>query len=105
MNLRVLTAIALFALPLAAIGQSSSTYDWRTGNRYHIDKNYDGSTNVRGSNVYNGSQWRTRIEPDGSMRGTDKDGNQWRYDSRSKVYQNYGTGTICRGEGALRTCF
>lgn len=93
------------SVPTYSTPSSSTTYDWRSGNRYTTQRNYDGSTNVRGSNLYTGSQWRTTVQPNGDMRGVDKDGNYWRYSNSTKIYTNLGTGTTCMGQGALRTCF
>lgn len=83
---------------------SGSSYDWRSGNRYTWRRDWDGSTSVRGSNWRTGAIWRTTIEQDGSMRGTDSDFNTWRYNARTKTYMNFGTGQYCFGEGAFRTC-
>jgi hypothetical protein len=90
-------------VPLPA-PSTGSTSDLRSGNRYSWTNNSDGSTDVRGSNVYTGSLWRTHIEPNGSMRGTDSDFNPWRYNSSTGTYINYGTGTICIGSGVTRVC-
>lgn len=82
---------------------SGSTYDWRSGNRYSWDRDTSGTTTVRGSNLNTGSLWRTTIQPDGSQRGTDSQGNLWTVSS-SGTYMNYGTGVICIGTGAARVC-
>lgn len=83
---------------------TTSAYDWRSGNSYTTTTSPDGSATVRGNNYQNGAQWRTTIQPDGQQRGTDADGNMWRYDPRSKTYQNFGTGQICTGTGYGRVC-
>ena len=87
-----------------SVPSTGTSYDWRSGNSYRWRKNYDGSTNVNGSNPATGSTWRTQIKPDGSMRGTDSDFNPWTYNPRTKTYMNYGTGQICTGEGYARVC-
>lgn len=86
-------------------GETRSTYDWRSGSRYTTERNYDGTYTVRGSNLREGSRWRTEIQQDGTMRGTDADGNRWRYDATTGVYRNLGTGVTCRGEGRRRRCY
>ena len=91
-------------VPVPARPTSGSTYDWRSGNRYSWDRDSSGETTVRGSNSTTGSLWRTTIQPDGSMRGTDSQGNMWRYSAGSNVYMNLGTGVICVGTGASRVC-
>jgi hypothetical protein len=84
---------------------SGTTYDWQSGNAYFWNKAPNGDTNVNGLNANTGSMWNTTIKPDGSMSGYDKDFNSWDYNAGTKTYFNYGTGTMCVGEGALRTCF
>lgn len=88
-----------------APGQTVYSYDRQSGNRYSTTPNYDGSTSVRGSNLQNGTRWRTEIQPDGAMRGTDADGNRWTYNPDTKTYRNSGTGVTCRGEGSRRYCY
>jgi hypothetical protein len=83
----------------------TSTSDWRSGNRYRTERRLNGDTVVSGSNLRTGSRWRTTIKPDGSMRGTDSNRNLWRYNARTGVYQNFGTGTTCIGRGYAQTCF
>ena len=85
--------------------RSGSTYDWRSGNSYRWREDSSGNTRVDGMNLNTGSMWQTTIKPNGSMRGTDSNLNPWTYDSNSKTYFNYGTGKMCVGEGAARTCF
>lgn len=92
------------AYPSIEFPQSGSTYDWRSGNWYHWTREPGGDTNVRGLNVNTGSIWHTTINPDGSMRGTDKNFNLWRYDANTEVYINFGTGEMCTGEGLSRVC-
>lgn len=95
-------ALSLFAMPSWA--QSSYTYDWRTNSGYNTYQQPNGTTQVYGNNYNTGSQWQTTIQPNGNMRGMDSNMNQWNYDAGSKVYQNYGTGTVCVGEGYARVC-
>src|SRR5262249_33703509 len=83
---------------------SGSTFDWRSGNMYNWNRESDGTTQVHGHNINTGSMWRTTIEPDGSQHGFDADFNYWRYNAGSKMYINFGTGKMCFGEGAARTC-
>lgn len=100
--------IASFALLLPISSQaddSGSSYDWRSGNRYSWDTDSSGETRVRGSNSRTGSRWNTTIDPDGDMKGSDSDGNRWRYNSNTGSYYNYGTGQSCRGSGRARTCW
>lgn len=84
--------------------QTSTTYDWKSGNRYTTTINPDGSAQVRGSNLQNGTSWRSTIQPDGQQRGTDADGNQWRYNPRTKTYTNFGTGKTCTDTAYGRVC-
>ena len=83
---------------------SGSTYDWRSGNRYSWYQDSLGTTHVRGSNGITGSMWRSTIDKDGQQRGTDSNGNMWRYNPDTGSYINYGTGEMCFGRGAIRTC-
>jgi len=85
--------------------RTSSSYDWKSGNSYTITRNYDGTVTVNGLNVRTGSTWRTTIDSSGNMRGTDKNFNPWSYSSSTGTYINYGTGKVCVGQGAARTCF
>lgn len=84
---------------------SGSTYDWRSGNSYRWQRDFNGDTRVSGMNLYTGSMWRQTIKPDGSMTGTDSKMNPWRYDSKTKTYMNFGTGEMCVGSGASRYRF
>jgi hypothetical protein len=83
---------------------SGSTYDAKSGNRYSWYQDSLGTTHVRGSNLNTGSMWRSTIEKDGDQRGTDSNGNMWRYNPDTGRYINYGTGEMCFGRGTLRTC-
>jgi len=83
---------------------SGTTYDWKSGNVYRWNRQSDGTMRVDGMNPRTGSMWNQTIKPDGSMRGTDSNFNQWSYDPRSKLYMNYGTGKICTGQGYARVC-
>lgn len=103
--MKKLLLIAAFALALPTAAGAQSTYDWQSGNQYHSNQNFDGSTTIRGFNYNTGSSWNTTVEPDGDMRGTDSQGNMWQYDDSTGFYQNYGTGTTCTGKGAFRTCY
>lgn len=89
----------------ASFAQSSSTYDWQTGNMYQTYTNpYSGQTQVHGSNTNTGSQWNTTIEPNGNQHGMDSHNNAWNYDANTGNYINYGTGKMCFGQGANRIC-
>ncbi len=77
----------------------SSTYDNRSGNSYNT---WGGTT--RGYNQGTGSAWSSQGYS-GGQRGTDSQGNPWSYNSRTGVYQNYGTGRTCVGSGAGRVCY
>lgn len=85
--------------------QSSYTYDRQSGNRYTTTTNPDGSAEVRGNNYQTGARWRTTIDADGQQRGTDADGNRWKYNPTTGRYYNYGTGQTCTGTGNRRTCY
>jgi hypothetical protein len=97
------------ALVLAATVANAGTYNWRTGkdtevtydgatnSRYQTTKDYDGGATVTGTNFETGSTWKTKIEKDGDMNGTDADGNRWRYNSGTDSYMNYGTGEMRHG--------
>lgn len=97
----------LFLLPLTSFAQynGGSSYDWRTNSHYSWDTDGTGNTTVRGYNYNSGGMWRTNIDPNGSMRGTDSQGNYWKYNSNTNTYYNYGTGKMCTGSGYSRTCF
>ena len=84
--------------------RSGSSYDWQSGNTYFWRRDSSGNTDVNGMNFNTGSMWNTKIKPNGSMTGFDSDMNMWNYDARSKTYMNFGTGTICIGEGFARVC-
>lgn len=71
-----------------------STYDWKTGNTYNWSTSMSGDTQVNGYNFTNGTSWRTTVEKDGDMRGTDSNGNYWNYNEGSGTYMNLGTGEI-----------
>lgn len=71
---------------------TGSKYDYKSGNHYRWNIDSDGDTEVRGRNFYTGSNWKTTIESNGDMRGTDSNGNRWKYNADTDVYYNYGTG-------------
>jgi hypothetical protein len=76
--------------------KSGSKYDWEAGSSYRWQTDPAGNTRVDGFNAETGSMWRATIKPDGSMRGTDSNGQPWTYDSRTGTYMNYGTGEVRR---------
>jgi len=82
-----------------------STHDSKSGNRYNVTPNYDGSVTVRGSNPRTGTMWRQQQYPDGSYRGTDSNGNMYRGNNVTGSYYNYGTGKSCLGKGYARRCY
>lgn len=106
-----LFAVALCLIPALAQAQSTyrhdrsgSVYNWNNGNSYSTQRNPHGGATVNGFNSNTGSSWRTQIQPNGSMSGTDSQGNYWTYDRNSGLYMNYGTGRMCTGKGAARFC-
>lgn len=97
--------VSLFLLIcLFSVVGAEYKYDYKTGNSYNTTKNYDGSTTVRGRNLQTGSTWKTTIESDGDMKGTDSDGNRWKYNSSNKTYLNYGTGEMRRSGKCYINC-
>ena len=90
--MRFILSIVCVVLCTSLLFADGSKTDLRTGNHYSWTTDADGTTRVRGTNFQTGSTWTTTIEPDGDQRGTDKNGNQWRYNRSSKTYDNYGTG-------------
>jgi hypothetical protein len=104
---RLISVTLALVMALIAVApefaQAGSTYDWRSGNSYHWNRNGDGSTHVRGFNPHTGSQWTTTIQQNGDMRGTDSRGNLWHYNSRSGNYWNT-NGRFCTGHGYARVC-
>lgn len=82
-----------------------SVYDWQSGNQYFVTPKPGGGAHVQGFNFQNGTTWNTDIDRRGNMQGFDGNYNYWQYDNNTKTYQNFGTGTMCIGEGYARTCF
>lgn len=89
--------------PYSSTPQTRSTYDWQTNSRYTTTRQPDGSTTVRGQNYNTGSTWRSTIQPNGDQRGTDSNGNTWRYNNSTGSYSNT-DGTFCTGKGYARVC-
>lgn len=85
--------------------KSGHNYDYKTGNSYNYNQTYNGATQVNGYNTKTGSNWNTTIQQNGNMNGYDSKGNNWNYNSGTKVYQNFGTGKTCVGSGNSRTCY
>jgi hypothetical protein len=73
---------------------SGSKYDWKTGSSYRWQTDPAGNTRVHGFNAEKGSSWHATIKPDGSMRGTNSNGQPWSYDSSTGTYMNYDSGKI-----------
>ncbi|WP_018234421.1 hypothetical protein [Thioalkalivibrio thiocyanodenitrificans] len=99
-----LLAFLLLAGPAAAQNYGSN-YDWRSGNSYSWQRDSTGTTRIQGHNINNGSMWSQSIDRRGNQQGWDSQGNAWSYDNNTGTYINYGTGRICSGSGALRTCY
>ncbi len=99
----VIASLVTLLLAAPAFAQSGSSYDWRTGNQYYWNRNFDGSTSVRGSNFGTGSMWNQTIMPNGDQRGTDSRGNYWQYNNSTGNYWN-SDGTMCWGKGQFRQC-
>ena len=99
-----------FVLILAFIGisssfvdaQTSSNYDWKTGNQYSTNK-IGKTTHQRGYNTRTGSTWNSTTRGSKTT-GNDSKGNYYNYDAKSGNYYNYGTGKSCYGKGTYRTC-
>ena len=103
-----LAGILLFASLSFAFewgNSSGSIYDWRNGNNYITSKSPSGYTEINGFNSRTGKTWSTTIAPNGNMRGRNKNGNYWIYDSGTGYYINPGTGTTCIGKGYARRCW
>ena len=91
-------------LNAAAAQSSGSSYDWRSGNSYNWNRNYDGSTTVRGFNSQTGSMWNNTIQRNGDQRGMDSHGNLWNYNAATGSYMN-SNGHGCIGQGYARSCW
>ena len=96
--------VTLSVLFMLICGSVFAGYDWQSGNSYNTYQSGD-STYLNGFNTNTGTSWNTKYESDGDSSGTDSDGNMWNYNLAAHTYQNYGTGQICVGDGAARTCF
>lgn len=96
----VLSLFIGFSLPTFA----NSAYDWQSGNQYYWYKDSNGTTNLRGYNFNTGSNWSTKIEPNGDMSGFDSNTNYWRYYNNTGSYWN-SNGHGCIGKGLTRTCW
>lgn len=79
------------------------TYDWKSGNLYN-GYTLGNNSYLYGTNPRTGSHWSTYSTPN-YMNGLDKNNNYWTYDRNTGFYNNYGTGTMCFGKGALRQCY
>jgi uncharacterized protein YxeA len=102
-EMKVLLAVMVFLISAVSFADGYK-YDPNSGNSYYVHTDNSGNTQVRGNNIYTGSTWNTTVDSNGNERGTDSRGNMWNYNRGSGVYQNYGTGKICTGSGAFRTC-
>ena len=89
--LSILVAVVMFPL----IAMAGSNYD-----RPGVDRN---QYNVHGGN--GNINERVTVDRRGNMSGYDKNGNYWRYDRKTNVYHNYGTGQTCVRQGAGRRCY
>lgn len=86
------TLLIVAALMAAATLRAEYSYDPKTGNTYNTYKNAMGGTTTQGFNSQTGKSWSTDSTSNGSMIGTDGNGNRWQYDKGSGNYYNYGTG-------------
>lgn len=96
---------AILTILLATNVMAYSSYDHRTGNRYYVTENFDGSTTVRGYNYRTGASWRQTTDRSGNYRGVDSSGNYYRGNQNTGRYHNSGTGKTCYGKGFARTCY
>jgi hypothetical protein len=87
----------------STFGNTTTTYDWRTGSSYSTTYNSDGSSRTRGFNGQTGSMWSSETDRRGNSRGIDAQGNMWSYNPQNGSYMST-DGTVCIGKGALRTC-
>lgn len=77
--------IGLALLTMTSGAFADSTYDEETGNFYQFYE-FGGKTKVYGRNSRTGARWKTEIEEDGDMSGTDSKGRKWDYDADSGNY-------------------
>ena len=91
-------AVLVVCASSSASGQSGYTYDPSSGNSYSTFGN-----TTHGWNHNTGAQWRSTTYGSQTF-GTDSNGNTWNYNSNTGMYQNYGTGVTCFGQGVYRTC-
>jgi hypothetical protein len=65
-------------------------YDWRSESSYSLR---------RGAQTR--SMWWQQNRPDeGPLSGVDRRGNPWTFDTKTRTYQNLGTGEVCQGRQA-----
>jgi|GEM_PF-6463266 len=91
-----LVILVLFALPFGAQAADS------------LETNNERIVITLGANIESADQQRsvrfTTIQQNGDMRGVDKDGNRWTFDSKGRRYQNIDTGKTCYGKQARSHC-
>ncbi len=97
-----IVAIAVAAIAVAGSAQAQSHYDWRSGNSYNVQRNFDGSTTVRGYNIQNGTNWNITQQQNGRYNGWTSKGGYFNGDHNTG-YHN-GNGRTCFGKGYARTC-
>ena len=102
--LAALAFTVIFSHGIAAAQNYGSTYDWQSGNSYRWNTDGLGNTRVYGNNLRTGSMWNTTIQPNGNMRGMDKNFNSWNYNAQTGAYMN-SNGHGCIGHGYGRTCW
>ncbi len=96
-NVLFIVLLIFFSLLFGRISLAQDcghTNDPKLGNVHYWCKDSLGYTQVRSYNFDSGSRWLTTIKPDGDMKGWDSDTNYWEYDSRTRIYYNFGTGEI-----------
>ena len=82
----------------------TTQYDAATHERimYNISRCTGGF--IQGTNTDTWKTWHADIAADGSMKGTDADGDAWRYDKKAKLYTNLVTGRSCAKSNLRRVC-
>lgn len=86
----------------AAVAQSSTYYDWQSGNSITSNRIGD-TTYTNGFNTRSGTTWNMQQRSNGSFSGTDSNGNAFWGNHNSDTYFN-SDGTICVGQKAARVC-
>ena len=81
-----------------------TVYDQPNNERitYNISKCTGGY--IRGVNTETGKEWHADIALNGSIAGTDLDGNRWKYDPKTRTYTNLSTGRSCPKANLRHVC-